>query len=473
MTVTGCKKQIHSKTNNIFGRKHIILEGSSNKKEPVLLVIVPGAKLGPESYVDLGKKIISQSSQNIWIAITDFPGNFPNPIQMTGKIKWVRQLVAEKGQTFVDQQVFVAGHSLGGIMAAPSVKELKIGGLIHLASYLPQSKVAGNQQLSEFPTPVLTIGGTRDGLTRASFIARELAKAEAMDKSMEHRYRIQRKSVHLVSGAKHSHFSDGFFQEGDLETDSSLQKSREKIIALIDAFITLNSSNESDDTIIDTKVNILKSSEKDTKQWLSGYYQMQLADKDHCLFAQKIIGNVNDAEYAEFEVIQDDYAPNYVEFVSSKPSLTRLELRLSYRASYHTNLMDESTTPAAPSTIACKMKSHEAIAQALSVESKSSLSCADVNRATFDLAKSLLNSEQYDSWVKWGKKISFGEDRARNAGPIWLASKATIEDDGEATIVRSGALNTALDSPLVAGMHYCKLVAPSRAFEWFLVDSQK
>ena len=187
LTVTGCKKQIHSKTNNIFGRKHIILEGSSNKKEPVLLVIVPGAKLGPESYVDLGKKIISQSSQNIWIAITDFPGNFPNPIQMTGKIKWVRQLVAEKGQTFVDQQVFVAGHSLGGIMAAPAVKELKLGGLIHLASYLPQSKVAGNQQLSEFPTPVLTIGGTRDGLTRATFIARELAKAEAMDKSMEHR----------------------------------------------------------------------------------------------------------------------------------------------------------------------------------------------------------------------------------------------------------------------------------------------
>ena len=71
-----CHKSSSSEPDSLFGRNHVIIPGSKPDLDPALIIIVPGANLGPENYRDLANHIRLESDLNLWVAIADFPVSF-------------------------------------------------------------------------------------------------------------------------------------------------------------------------------------------------------------------------------------------------------------------------------------------------------------------------------------------------------------------------------------------------------------
>ena len=110
-----------------------------------------------------------------------------------------------------NKDIFLAGHSLGGIMARESAKKMDLAGLMLFASYLPKSDIAGKDFVSSFPIPVLTLGGELDGLTGINYIAREFMEASKAKLKLSN---IYKKPVILLEGVNHSQFADGYGAKG-------------------------------------------------------------------------------------------------------------------------------------------------------------------------------------------------------------------------------------------------------------------
>ena len=91
---------------------------------------------------------------------------------------------------------FVGGHSLGGVRACQYAKDDKTAGLILFGSYCAAD-------LSHSTIPVLSVGGTRDGLSTPAKIlaARHLLPADAR--------------LDEITGAVHGQFGDYGKQPGD------------------------------------------------------------------------------------------------------------------------------------------------------------------------------------------------------------------------------------------------------------------
>jgi len=102
--------------------------------------------------------------------------------------------------------------------------------------------------------------------------------------------------------------------------------------------------------------------------------------------------------------------------------------------------------------------------------------CKDINKKALDWALSKASQSALDDYNKFGKKLVFGDDYGSEiAGPIWLATSMKYTDNKEKT-------ETTVVAPYLAepdnfflsiarGVHYCKLLNPSRALEWIYVDS--
>merc|ERR1712193_16257 len=139
----------------LAGADLIVKKPLSGKAGPEkLLIIINGAYVPNTDYVAGGEAIQAASPLKLWIAIPSFILNCPNPGEIGSKIDGAKSTVQKMNFTNMDsaKDVFISGHSLGGIMCQSTVAK---GGI------------------PEFKYPVLTLAGELDGLTRITRIGKE------------------------------------------------------------------------------------------------------------------------------------------------------------------------------------------------------------------------------------------------------------------------------------------------------------
>ena len=124
----------------------------TSKKETITkgLIIYPGGKVEPAAYAPLAEKIAEEGFKVIIV---------PMPLNLAVLSPNKAEQVIEKYPRI--KQWYIAGHSLGGVMAAQFTykNQDKISGLILLAAY-PQK----SNNLSSSAVKVLSIYGSEDGL---------------------------------------------------------------------------------------------------------------------------------------------------------------------------------------------------------------------------------------------------------------------------------------------------------------------
>ena len=86
------------------------------------LIMIPGAQIPGERYLPLAQKIQAQLADRakVWVGVTkSFLGNFPNPLEISGAIN---DCLSQASAVGYGGPVYMAGHSLGGIMLETYIK---------------------------------------------------------------------------------------------------------------------------------------------------------------------------------------------------------------------------------------------------------------------------------------------------------------------------------------------------------------
>ncbi|KAH8066206.1 hypothetical protein JL722_622 [Aureococcus anophagefferens] len=159
------------------------------------LVIVGGASIANDKYAPLGRAIQRFGAANnlsLWVAIPAFPLDTPNPAALPAEVE---EAYAATFDGCAPDDVFVAGHSLGGIFSQALVHGSSYAGLVLLGSYL--STVYGCD---------VALGGELGGL--ASRASRASSRRSRPPRRRREGAKFD-KPVGLALGVSHSQFASG------------------------------------------------------------------------------------------------------------------------------------------------------------------------------------------------------------------------------------------------------------------------
>jgi hypothetical protein len=417
-----------------------------------LLVIFPGAKLPPEDYVDLTRALQQITPLKLWVGIARFAFDMPQPVQAGSRFDGI--VAAARAQGFTPttyEQVFLAGHSLGGIIAKDTARNEHVGGLLLFGSYLP--KLIGSPRLPDYPLPVLTLGGEIDGRTWITRLAEEVA------------LQSDDKPVVILPGVDHFQFAGGEPDSEDIAPELPLDEAHRRIAATVRDFLVARVSASP------VAQQALATSVQATRALVAGYQEAQQLDAGHwCELAQSQLAGVADGVIA----VHDQSFADPATFALSKPHLAADGSSAETRSllAYAPDPIDSSpSTPKAAVALACKLKSRESVAAALpGATAAGEGSCNAINQAVFSWALDHVTPAARARYLARGQALQFLDDHDHSTGVTWLAAPLSFEHG----VVQSQALHTDLGAAFgLGGMHYCKLLAPSRAVEWILVSSLK
>lgn len=172
----------------------------------------------------------------------------------------------------------------------------------------------------------------------------------------------------------------------------------------------------------------------------------------------------------------DDLEHSRSQYSFEADNSDNLLVNVSAHADYYRNFKNTGSITAA-SEVACKMLTGARIAEQLQIEYDAETSrktCKDVNQYFYDQALQLIKgTETYNRYMESGKKLCFKDDFDAyfSAGPAWIKESLEIKEDDDCLSVASVKIDTALDSKLFPGVHYCKLLSPARVLDWIMTDS--
>ncbi|KAK7249816.1 hypothetical protein SO694_00005045 [Aureococcus anophagefferens] len=401
------------------------------------LVIVGGASIANDKYAPLGRAIQRFAAANnlsLWVAIPAFPLDTPNPAALPAEVE---EAYAATFDGCAPEDVFVAGHSLGGIFSQALVHGSSYAGLVLLGSYL--STVYG-YDVASFPKPVLTLGGELDGLTRVTRLARELASLEAAVGAGGERAKFD-KPVGLALGVSHSQFASGVnvtsFGVKDLRpavTEGAAHAAIGEIVAAFLAFQTFGTAARPDALVA------LAVAVDELNATLAPFRAAD--DAGRCAAWQRsLAANVS----AAFAVDEDD-AASLAGFDLANPDIAGAAVRVVSRAAAPPNPADSSLARVAPSSVDCKALPRPANAKRLAAA-----------RALLEGTRAL---DRYDA-----TGVPFGafSDRTVATGLGWQAAALDVA-------AADGAVATSAPLLATADAALCKLLPVSRVVEIALVD---
>ena len=181
-----------------------------NGKDPEEGVIFyPGGKVEAEAYAPL---LRSLAEADLLVVIAKMPFH-------------LAVFDADAAEAIMEQEVsvqdwYLAGHSLGGVMASSFAADQtdRVDGLIFLASY-------PSNDLTDAPFPVLSIYGSED----------EVLNRESYDEAQE---KLPDDYTEIVlDGGNHGQFGDYGPQEGDGTASFSADQQQQQTVEAITAFI--------------------------------------------------------------------------------------------------------------------------------------------------------------------------------------------------------------------------------------------
>lgn len=460
--------QQHSLT--IESQSAIIVPPSQLKAAKRLLIIFPGMYKAPTEYETLAREIQHNSPFELWVGILKFTGNLVNPVQAQHGVDLVFEIVKNQGfNDLATEKTFIAGHSLGGIVAQYFINGKDFAGLILMSSYLVRSE--GNSALPQATLPVFTLSGELDGqtrLTRIAFDAKSILSLPAV---------LNKKPVVILPKINHSQFAGKETASADLKAEIDYHSAQKQIGRMMSDFMVINDGSEEHARERIAASARLSNAVENTRELLAPYWDAQEKDHHWCEETQRdILSKI--APSPAFEIEHTEFKNDF-SFAASKPTAeltTSGELRIGIdsQLKYHPNFMDRSTIPEAAQTLACKRKSSEALSQLTQSQAIEPMDCRSHNIKVFEWALGHVSSAVRDRYMSRGRKLKFLSDEQVSSGLQWLPKGLEIKDDPHQRFahVKSTSLLTSLDAPFgLAGMHYCKLLSPTRAMEWIMVDS--
>jgi hypothetical protein len=172
------------------------------------LVFIPGAKVDPYAYLYKLSGAVEESGLTVVITKPTLNLAFFDQRPLSTFTE------AAPGVT----DWFVGGHSLGGVRACQWADSEDVAGLVLFGSYCAND-------LSQSGLPVLSIGGSNDGLSTPAKIEDASGRLPADTEFVE------------LDGANHADFGDYGVQPGDGTSTVSDEDVRAEITDAIDAFV--------------------------------------------------------------------------------------------------------------------------------------------------------------------------------------------------------------------------------------------
>lgn len=145
--------------------------------DDVAIVWIHGANCDTKAYTEFANNIQSQGADDgkkVWVGLPTFLFDIPEPLLIDQYVKSTIKQLRQSG--FEGNNILLAGHSLGGVMAQNYAKDHadEIKGQILMGSVITRDKHSLNEDGSthfDYEVPTLSIGGTKDGLMRVSRLA--------------------------------------------------------------------------------------------------------------------------------------------------------------------------------------------------------------------------------------------------------------------------------------------------------------
>jgi len=432
------------------------LQGKTGPEK--LLVIVNGAFVDNTKYVELGVAIQEASPLKLWLALPSFIANTPNPGEMSSKVAAAVSAVKQANFSSINStsDVFISGHSLGGIMSQSEVASGKYqAGLILFGSYL--TSTFGNS-IASFKYPVLTLAGELDGLTRITRIAHEWQGMQGRIKS-DGPDAVYKYPVFALRGQSHSQFCSGVnvtsFGSKDLRAEVTWDAAHQAIAASVTAFMTLamDPTDTAARSFVDEKVTY-------TSTLLQGWLATQEYEEQVCQYAQKTnAANVT----AQFEVTTT-HDKNFITFGATYPSVKDGKITVVDEVQHALNPSDNSIIDVSASEVDCKVLTERAVLNAFGGSATiGTQGCQQTNEAMLAMAMKGVTSTTLNRYRKEGKPFKIGADVEYSTGVTWQAGSFEFTAEASSVSVQSPVL-TSGDNLL------CKLLSPSRIVEYMMVD---
>jgi pimeloyl-ACP methyl ester carboxylesterase len=440
-----------------------------------LLILLPGMNRSPSDYLSLARAVQEKSPHRLWIGILGFTSDAVNPVQFDAGVEQVFSTVRGLGFASVGhEQTTIAGHSVGGIIAQKYVQDKKFAGLVLLSSYLIRTD--GRSSLPDMQLPVLTLTGDLDGQTRVTRIALDARSFFDLANTADVQQTLAEKPVVVLPGINHAQFADGKQLSTDLDPQLNYNAAQANIAATVADFIVMNDSNAllNSDKIL--AFERMSTAVQKTKELVEPYWAAREKDQTWCSEAQAEEASVLPANF-KLKIVAEK-SDNLSSFAASKPKASlkpngELEFSITYNLIYPHNFLDISDIPESARALSCKNKSREAIRAILDLDQEPALGCAELNKKIFNWALEKVSPEVRQRFQQRGRTMVFADDREFASGIQWLPSKLSIENiaNTNEAKVTSTALRSGLNVPaMLAGMHYCKLLPPSQAMEWILLE---
>jgi len=205
----------------------LILE-SQTEAPTTGIIFYPGALVDPHAYLSWLDKLIN-SNKKLLIVTVKMPANLA-VLNSQGGMKVI------KNYPEITRWI-VAGHSLGGTMAAQLISKHpdKFKGLIFLASY------PANNTLKNWNGAILSIHASNDGLSTVSDIEKhktDLSTATVMNSITDFHLPLQNKTHYFeIMGGNHAQFGSYGVQKNDFVATISKEDQQNQVIGIITHFI--------------------------------------------------------------------------------------------------------------------------------------------------------------------------------------------------------------------------------------------
>lgn len=476
-----------------------------------LFILIPGANVATSYYDTTAKAIQDATSQEarLWVVVPSMPTKkcillcttdflcapLHERVQDAVK-KAVRQGYA--GNVTGDD-VFMAGHSLGGTCASTLVSSYAkskgngYGSLVVMGSYVT------DQNVEDFPVPVLTLGAALDGgLGRPGMLVKSMRSSLRPTKSTVASWYVRHKPVVILEDLDHSSFCPGFRVPGDIwpaEVDDAA--GAERVGEIVGAFLILlmNAADPADEyekILIDathrTQFDLLKP----YTDALALEIDDNVRSSPWCAASQRVLAGLRHSEdEARLSLINATYFDDAHQFEHSRVHYRNISggsvhLDVSGHNDYYkggvTDLGESCLVPA--HDIGCKLASADRIAQQLGIGADDyahNVTCREVSKAAIEKAWDLLNSTDggrhvLELYEKRGRPICLLPDTTVlfNIGPLFISETISLKDNGTCLAVKSLTLGPQpLDSRIFPGVHYCKVLSPARVIDYMMTDALK
>lgn len=441
-----------------------------------LLVVFPGGFLPAASQAALARAVQTASGHRLWVGVAKFTGDLATPAEGEARIAQITAAVAAEGFTDVrPERTFLAGHSLGGVMATVTAQAHPVRGVLLWAAYVP--RLPGVPGFLDYPRPVLTLAGDLDGRSRVTRPALDAADAQRYATTVGADTAAARRPVVVVTGANHSSFGDGAPLSNDVPAELTTAQGHARIAELSAAFLDANGGGVSEP---DARrgTDLLHRGVQDTLGFLAPFLGALEAERGaYCEVVQQQVAAVPAKDRTRLRA-SNTVTTDAGAFAGTGPTVSRSQTDPSGRPTAtvgtvsrtvdedHTG--DQPSVPVSARQVGCRTASAAAVAAALHDASPGTVpDCAAVNAAALSEARSAVPP--------------LARKRADARGrPVRLLTDSTVATPqalADSVLVYRTAADGALE---VGSARYdstaersCQLLSPARAVEYVLVDSLK